>query len=69
MVTCPERGVNDFDIVQLMPLPMIIFGFIKIQTNLTFWCRFTKAVLEKEDVKRVSVCLGRPHLSSGLSTV
>jgi len=35
--TCLERGA-DFHMTQLMPLPLTVFCFSKIQIGFTFWC-------------------------------
>ena len=37
MVICLEQSANDLHMVQLMPLPAIIFCFIKIQNGFPFW--------------------------------
>jgi len=58
---CLECGANDLHIVvQLMPLPPLIFCFIKIQTKngLTFLVpAYPVGFPAKEAVKRVSVLL------------
>jgi len=36
VVICLERGANNLHMVQLMPLPPIISGFIKIQNGFAF---------------------------------
>jgi len=39
MVICLELGTNDLHMhmVQLMPLPPIVYCFIKVQNGLPFW--------------------------------
>ena len=37
VVICLERGA-DFHMAQLMPLPLTVFCFSKIQIGFTFWC-------------------------------
>ena len=46
MVICLERGA-DLHMVQLMPLPLTVSCFSKIQMVLPFWYRLTQAVQEK----------------------
>jgi len=46
MVICPERGA-DLHMVQLMPLPLTVSCFSKIQIGLPFWYWLTRVVLEK----------------------
>jgi len=36
VVICLKQGANDLHMVQLLPLPPIVSGFIKIQIGLTF---------------------------------
>jgi len=36
VVICLERGADDLRMVQLMPLPCIIFCFIEMQIGFTF---------------------------------
>jgi len=55
VVTCLGRGAYDLHIHQLIPLPAIIFFFIKIQHGLPFWCHLTQVFLEKKATKRVSL--------------
>ena len=46
MVICLERGA-DLHMAQLMPLPLTVFCFSKIQIGLPFWYRPTWVVPEK----------------------
>ena len=46
MVICLERGA-DLHMAQLMPLPLTVSCFSKIQIGLSFWYRITRVVLEK----------------------
>ena len=47
MVICLERGA-DFHMAQLMPLPLIVSCFTKIQTGFfPFWYRLTRIVPDK----------------------
>ena len=46
MVICLERGA-DLHMAQLMPLPLTVSCFSKIQFGLPFWYRPTRVVLEK----------------------
>ena len=55
MVICLERGV-----AQLMPLPLTVSCFSKIQIGLPFWYWPTWVVLEKgplNECVRVRVCI------------
>jgi len=56
MVICLER-VADLHMSQLMPLPLSVSCFSKIQIGFTFWYWLTRVVLEKKAVKRVYVCV------------
>ena len=56
MVICLEQGA-DLHMAQLMPLPLTVSCFSKIQIVLPFWYRLTWVVLEKRAVKRVCVCV------------
>ena len=56
MVICLERGA-DLRLAQLMPLPLIVSCFSRIQTDLPFWYRLTWVVPEKRAVKWVCVCV------------
>jgi len=51
MVVCLEQGA-DLHTVQLMPLPLTVSCFSKMQIGLPFWYQLTRVVPEK--VKRVS---------------
>jgi len=46
VVICLERGA-DLHIAQMMPLPLTVSCFSKIQTGFTFWYRLTRAVPDK----------------------
>jgi len=52
MIICLERGA-DLHMAQLMPLPLIVSCFRKIQIGLPFWYRLTREVLEKGPRKGV----------------
>jgi len=54
MVICLERGA-DLHIAQLMPLPLTVSCFSKIQI-LSFWYRLTRVVLDKGPLN-VCVCV------------
>jgi len=59
MVICLERGV-DMHVAQLMPLPLTVSCFSKIQIGLPFWYWPTWVVLEKgplNECVRVCVCV------------
>ena len=56
MVICLERGA-DLHKVQLMPLPLTVSCFSKIQIGLPFWYRLTWVVPEKGPLN-VCVCGG-----------
>ena len=45
MVICLERGA-DLHMTQLMPLPLTVSCFSKIQIGLPFWYRLTRVVLD-----------------------
>ena len=53
MVICLERGA-DLYMAQLMPLPLTVSCFTKIQIGFTvpFWYRLTQVVLEKGPLNR-----------------
>jgi len=46
VVVCLERGV-DLHMAQLMPLPLTVSCFSKIQIVLPFWYRLTRVVPKK----------------------
>ena len=46
LVVCLERGA-DLHMAQLMPLPLTVSCFSKIQIGLPFWYRLNRVVLEK----------------------
>ena len=46
MVICLERGAG-LHMVQLMPLPLIVSCFSKIQIGLPFWYRLSRVVPDK----------------------
>jgi len=52
MVICLERGA-DLHTAQLMPLPLTVSCFSKIQIGFIFLVRLTRVVLEKGPLKRV----------------
>jgi len=54
VVICLERGA-DLHMVQLMPLPLTVSSFSKIQIS-PFWYRLTKVVPEKGPLN-VCVCV------------
>ena len=57
MVICLERGA-DLHMAQLMPLPLTVSCFSKIQIGLHFWYRLTRVVPEKGPLNGcVCVCV------------
>ena len=56
MVVCLEQGA-DLHIAQLMPLPLTVSCFSKIQTGFTFLVRADLGSPGKRAVKRVCVCV------------
>ena len=54
VVICLERGA-DLHMAQLMPLPLTVSCFSKIQIGFTFWYRLTWVVTEKGPL-HVCVC-------------
>jgi len=46
MVICLDQGA-DLHMAQLMPLPLTVSCFSKIQIGLPFWYRLTRVVLDK----------------------
>ena len=55
MVICLERGA-DLNMAQLMPLPLTVSCFSKIQISFTFLVPAHPGSREKRTVKRVCVC-------------
>ena len=55
MVICPEQGA-DLHIAQLIPLPLTVSCFSKIQIGFTFLVPAHLGVPGKRAVKRVYVC-------------
>ena len=73
MVICLERGA-DLHMAQLMPLPLTVSGFSKLQIGLPFWYRPTQVVPDKGPLNGcvcVCVCVGRLNeiLMLGVVTV
>jgi len=56
VVICLEQGA-DLHMAQVMPLPLTVSCFSKIQISLPFWYRLTWVVPEKGCVKWVCVCV------------
>jgi len=56
MVICLERGA-DLHMAQLMPLPLTVFCFSKIQIGFTFLILAYPGSPGKGAVKRVCVCM------------
>jgi len=57
VVICLERGA-DLHMAQLMPLPLTVSCFSKIQIGLPFWYRLTWVVLDKGPLNGcVCVCV------------
>jgi len=54
MVICLERGA-DLHMAQLMPLPLTVSCFSKIEIGLTFWYRLTRVVPERGPLNGVYV--------------
>ena len=63
MVICLERGA-DLHMAQLMPLPLTVSCFGKIQINFTFLVPARPGSPGKRAVKRVCVFLVPAHLGS-----
>jgi len=55
VVICLERGA-DLHVAQLMPLPLTVSCFTKIQTGFPFWYLLTRVVPEKGPLN-VCVCV------------
>jgi len=58
VVSCLEQGANDMHMVQLMPPPLIVSCFIKIQNGFTFLVPACSGFPRKEAVKWLSVLKG-----------
>jgi len=56
IVVCLERGA-DLHMAQLMPLPLTVSGFCKIQIGFTFLVPALPGSPGKRAVKRVCVCV------------
>ena len=56
MVICLERGA-DLHMAQLMPLPLAVSCFSKIQIGFTFLVPAHPGIPEQRAVKRVCVCV------------
>ena len=62
MVICLERGA-DLHMAQLIPLPLTVCCFIKIQIGLPFWYRLTRVVPDKGPLNGcVCVCVFARHM-------
>ena len=55
MVMFLERGA-DLHTAQLMPLPLTVSCFSKIQIGSLLWYRLTRVVPEKNAAERLCVC-------------
>jgi len=68
VVICLEQGA-DLHTAQLMPLPLVVSCFSKIQIGLPFWYRLTRVVLKKGPLNGyvcVSECpLSQPYVATG----
>ena len=64
MVICLERDA-DLHMAQLMPLPLTVSCFSKIQIGLTFLVLAHPGSPGNRAVKRVCVFLTAPHLITG----
>jgi len=56
MVVCLERDA-DLHMAQLMPLPLTVSWFSKIQIGLPFWYRLTQVVPEEEPLNGCVLCV------------
>ena len=66
MVICLERGA-DVHMAQLMPLPLTISCFSKIQTGFTFLVPAHTVVLEKGPLKEMRACVYlQSHINNAL---
>jgi len=69
MVICLERGA-ELHMAQLMPLPLTVSCFSKIQIGLPFWYRLTRLVPRKGPLNRcVCVCCWRVAAMQPVATV
>jgi len=66
VVICLERGA-DLHMAQLMPLPLTVSCFSKIQIGLPFWYRLTRGSPGKRAVKRVCVTVSWLKLNDAFS--
>ena len=64
MVICPERGA-DLHMDQLMPLPLTVSCFSKIQIGFTFLVPAYPGSPGQRAVKRVCVCVCSEHIACG----
>ena len=64
MVICLERGA-DLHMAQLMPLPLTVPCFSKIQIGLPFWYQLTQVVPEKGPLN-VCVCVSVSFFRQGV---
>ena len=63
MVICLEQGA-DLHMAQLMPLPLTVSCFSKIQIGFTFLVLAHPGSPEKRAVKRVCVCVSKPYIKT-----
>jgi len=68
MVICRERGA-DLHVAQLMPLPLTVSCFSKIQIGFTFLVPAHLGRRGKRAVKRAYVCVYHLHRFTGCNTV
>jgi len=61
VVICLQRGANDLDMVQLMPLPPDHVLLHPVKSRIPFWCRLTQVVLEKMQLNGCSVIVSWKH--------
>ena len=67
MVICLEQGA-DLHMAQLMPLPLTVSSFSKIQIGFTFLVLAHPGSPRKRAVKRARVCVPRvPYLEAHIS--
>ena len=62
MVICLEQGA-DLHTAQLMPLPLTVYCFSKIQIGFTFLVLAHPGSPEERAVKRVCVCVSFTHFT------